>query len=88
MTLLEKAKVIGSAQRPQYALSKNSIEEAELMIAWVMGEVDNHQVAKVLGIKAVNSVPTKVGPSLREMAKFGRLNLSIKPAPFAEEAEL
>ncbi len=80
MTLLEQAKKIREREGdPQYKLSPKTIEEAELFIAWIMGEVDNRQVASVLKFSHHNSTPTKVGPVLREMAKFGRISITILP---------
>lgn len=76
-SLLDLAKAAGP-QQPLYEISEQSVQEAELMMAWIMGQVSNNQVATVLGVAAHNSVPTKVGPALREMAKFGRLTMTLE----------
>lgn len=78
MTLLEQAKKV-EEREPEYALSKEAIEQAELMIAWVMGEISNKQVGTVMKFSHHNSAGTKVGPALREVAKFGRLSIKILP---------
>lgn len=78
MTLLERALKLAASGQPQYKVSQQSIETAELMIAWIMGQVDNAQVAKVLDITNIASVPQKVGPSLREMGKFGLIEITLK----------
>lgn len=83
MTLLEQARKIVEKSEPEYAMGKETIEQGELMIAWIAGEVTGKQVATVLGIKAHHSIGMKVGPILRELARFKRLSIKILPEPKA-----
>lgn len=76
MTLLEKARK-AKASGPQYPISNESIERAEVFAAWVMGEIDARQAALVLGLKQHNVVGAKVGYALREIGNHGLIEIRI-----------
>ncbi len=86
-TLLEKAKAFNGPNKVGYPFSARTLEECQLFIAWLHGEVDNYQVAKVLGVSAANSIPAKLGPVFKEMVKFGRLRIEIIPEVGAEKLD-
>jgi predicted urease superfamily metal-dependent hydrolase len=76
-TLLEAAKELAAEGQPHYQVSEESVQTAELMAAWVMGAVDNYQVAKIMQLGNAATVAQKVGPVLRELGRFGMIEIII-----------
>ncbi len=77
LTLLQRAKQLVQPGNSTEMPSDEEIQEAELLIAWVFGEVSTTAAAQVLG-KSNGNVQNRVGPALRNMAFAKCLVLRLK----------
>jgi hypothetical protein len=79
LTLLEKVLAARKKEFPNEKLSKEFIEEAEVLIAWLNGEVDTNEAAKALGINHTSAVPQKTGTILRILRQGGYITITWNP---------
>jgi predicted PP-loop superfamily ATPase len=69
VTLLQRILESREQNRPLMEWSRQSIEEAEVVVAWLQGKVDSAEACKALGINSTSQIHQKCGTVLRNLCK-------------------
>jgi hypothetical protein len=76
MSLLEQSRQLSPVQN--YNISPEYREEAEVCVAWIMGEIDTSAACRVLNLTNQGSLRSRVGTVLRNCAQAGALSITWK----------
>jgi hypothetical protein len=75
-TLLQKLLDRRGTPAPNSKLSREMIEDGEVLVAWVKGEVDSAEVLAVLDIKSTGQIHQRAGTTLRNLARGGYISIT------------
>lgn len=77
MTLLDKAHAVNKVRSGPR--KRNDEEMAELLFAWLKGDVDSGQFAAALNMKSRQNISPYVGSAIRACYESGTLLVSLPP---------
>lgn len=84
-TLLEKIMEARIKRSPIQSLSPEAMEEGEVLIAWVCGDIDTAEATKVLGVKSNSQIYQRAGTAMRNLAREGHISIIWNAVPKEEE---
>lgn len=80
-SLLEKILERRVKPSPNRKLSKEAIEEGEVLVAWVTGKIDSAEALSGLDVRTTSQIHQRAGTALRNLASAGYISITWNPDP-------